>query len=79
MPRDDAITFGDLVGKLGHLEFVCSKCSKRGGTFVPRLADRYGADGRIQTWLVDMTRDCPRWKSPEDLCAAHCPDLSKVV
>jgi hypothetical protein len=29
MPRD-ALTFGDLIGKLDHLEIVCPKCGRQG-------------------------------------------------
>jgi hypothetical protein len=30
MPRDGAITFRDLVGKLGVLNIECDKCDRRG-------------------------------------------------
>jgi hypothetical protein len=30
MPRDGAIIFGDLVGKLDVLEVACEKCGRRG-------------------------------------------------
>jgi hypothetical protein len=29
MPRDGAITFGDLVGKLDALEVACDKCGRK--------------------------------------------------
>ena len=29
MPRDGAITFGDLIGKLDVLQIECTKCSGR--------------------------------------------------
>jgi hypothetical protein len=30
MPRDGAIIFGDLVGKLGVLHVACDKCGRKG-------------------------------------------------
>ena len=30
MPRDGAIIFGDLIGKLGTLYVACAKCGRAG-------------------------------------------------
>jgi hypothetical protein len=30
MPRDGAIIFGDLIGKLGELRIECAKCGRSG-------------------------------------------------
>jgi len=30
MPRDDAIIFGDLIGKLDLLRVACTKCDRAG-------------------------------------------------
>ena len=78
MPRDGALTFGDLLGRLDHLEIVCSKCDRRGRYRVRTLVDRHGADFKIPEWRVDLTRDCPRRRSPglADACAAMCPQLT---
>src|SRR5271169_2913231 len=42
MPRDGAITFCDLIGRLDHLEIVCPKCDRFGRYLVHRLAMEYG-------------------------------------
>jgi hypothetical protein len=47
MPRDGAIIFGDLVGKLDVLWIECAKCGRSGQTFIrsPRRRGRAGAAG----------------------------------
>jgi len=39
MPRDGAIIFGDLIGKLDALNVHCPKCSRAGRYRVPLLID----------------------------------------
>lgn len=81
MPRDGAITFGDLVGKLGALAVECAKCERRGRYAVRRLIEAHGRDAKIVDWLDGTTADCPRRQagSISDRCAARCPDLPKVL
>ena len=40
MPRDGAIIFRDLVGKLGVLDVECDKCGRRGRYMLARLIAR---------------------------------------
>jgi hypothetical protein len=42
MPRDGAIIFRDIVGKLDVLRVECDKCGRRGSYRVDRLIERYG-------------------------------------
>jgi hypothetical protein len=42
-PRDGAIIFRDLVGKLGVLTVECDKC----GRFGERLIEHYGIDAKL--------------------------------
>lgn len=35
MSRDDAISFGDLLGKLDVLQVACDKCGRKGRGFTP--------------------------------------------
>jgi hypothetical protein len=42
MPRDGAIIFGDLIGKLDVLEVACDKCGRNGRYAVARLIERIG-------------------------------------
>jgi hypothetical protein len=81
MPRDGAIIFGDLVGKLDALTVECAKCERRGRYAVGRLIERRGRDGKIVDWLEEITADCPRKikGSISDRCGARCPDLTKVL
>jgi hypothetical protein len=41
MPRDGAIIFRDLVGKLDVLNVECAKCGRRGRYHLHRLIERY--------------------------------------
>jgi hypothetical protein len=77
MPRDGARTFGDLIGRLDHLQIVCPKCDRLGRYLVHRHAMEHGPDVKVPDWIALMTRDCPRRQSPglADACAAQCPGL----
>jgi hypothetical protein len=59
MPRDGAITFGDLVGKLDVLEVACDKCGRKGRYAVARLIEQRGPDGKIVDLLSELRSDCP--------------------
>jgi len=80
-PRDGAITFGDLIGKLDDLRVSCDKCGRSGRYQVQRLIRDRGRDGKIVDWLDQITADCPKKAtvSWNDRCAARCPDLAKVL
>jgi hypothetical protein len=41
MPRDGAIIFGDLIGKLDVLRIECAKCGRSGRYHVVELIERY--------------------------------------
>jgi hypothetical protein len=56
MPRDGAIIFSDLIGKLDML-----RVSVRNG--LAKLIDKRGRDGKIVDWLEELTADCPKKKS----------------
>jgi hypothetical protein len=82
MPRDGAIVFGDLIGKLDMLRVSCEKCGRDGRYGLTRLINRRGRDGKLVDWLDELTGDCPKKKSllnMSDRCAAKCPDLPKVL
>ena len=81
MPREGAIIFRDLVGKLDVLNIECEKCGRRGRYQLHRLIERYGIDTKLFDWSDEITADCPRRqaKNLNDICVARCPDLSKVV
>jgi len=81
MPRDGAIIFRDIVGKLDVLAVECDKCGRFGRYHLERLIERYGIDAKLFDWSDEITADCPRRhsKNLHDQCGARCPDLSKVV
>jgi hypothetical protein len=47
MPRDGAIIFGDIVGKLDVIAVECDKCGRFGRYHVDRLIERYGIDAKL--------------------------------
>jgi hypothetical protein len=81
MPRDGAITFSDLIGKLDVLYVHCPKCSRAGRYRVQHLIESRGRDAKLIDWLDEITADCPKKKagSMNDQCAARCPDLPRVL
>jgi hypothetical protein len=81
MPRDGAITFGDLVVKLDVLRVACDKCGRKGRYAVARLIEQHGRDGKLIDWLGEITADCPKKQAGNmsDQCAARCPELQRVM
>jgi hypothetical protein len=81
MPRDGAIIFSDLIGKLDMLRIECAKCGRSGEYKLARLIARYGRDGKLFMWTDELTADCPRKLAgnTNDPCGAICPDLPKVL
>ena len=79
MPRDGAIIFRDIDGKLDVLKVECDKCGRFGRYHVERLIERYGIDAKL--FDFEPEADCPRKiaRNDYDPCGARCPDLSKVV
>ena len=56
MPRDGAIIFGDLIGKLDVPRVVCDSCGRAGSYRVARLIEQYGRDAAISDWLDRRAR-----------------------
>ena len=81
MPRDGAIIFGDLIGKLDVLHVACDKCGRKGCYAVARLIEQRGRDAKVIDWRDEITADCPKKQAGNmsDQCAARCPDLPKVM
>jgi hypothetical protein len=57
MPREGAIIFRDLIGKLEVLRVECDKCGRKGQYRVDQLIEQYGIDAKLFDWEP----------------AAHCP------
>jgi len=81
MPRDGAMIFSDLIGKLDMLRIECSKCGRSGRYRLADLISRYGRDEKIFAFTDDVTDNCERKRagSDGDPCGAICPDLPKVL
>jgi hypothetical protein len=81
MPRDGAITFGDLDGKLGSLRVECVICERCGQYWVSRLIEQRGLGGKVVDLLAEVSADCPkkRARNFSDQCGAQCPDLPRVL
>ena len=81
MPRDGAIIFSDLIGKLDVLRVVCSKCERGGAYRLERLIMSRGRDAKIIDWLDELTANCPKKsaRNMDDQCGARCPDLANVL
>jgi hypothetical protein len=56
MPRDGAIIFTDLVGKLDVLEVACDKCGRKGRYAVARLIEQHGGDAKVVDWIGEIHR-----------------------
>ena len=81
MPRDGAIIFADLIGKLDVLYVHCPKCSRAGRYRVQHLIEQRGRDAKLIDWLDEITADCPKKlaHNMNDPCGARFPDLPKVL
>ncbi|MEJ2375933.1 MAG: hypothetical protein P8Y71_11125 [Pseudolabrys sp.] len=81
MPRDGAITFDDLRGKLSALRVTCEKCGRVGRYRVDRLIEGRGPDGKVVDLLAEITVDCPQKAAGNfnDRCGVCCPDLPGVM
>jgi hypothetical protein len=60
MPREGAIIFGDLIGKLALLRIECPKCGRVGRYRVADLVARYGPDEKLFAFTDDVTANCKR-------------------
>ena len=81
MPRDGAIIFSDLIGKLDIVRVVCSKCERGGAYRLERLIMSRGRDAKLIDWLDELTANCPKKvaRNMNDQCGARCPDLATVL
>ena len=60
MPRDGAIIFSDLIGKLDALRVACDKCSRAGSYRLNRLVENRGSNAKVIDWLDQLTTECPK-------------------
>jgi hypothetical protein len=81
MPRNGAIIFSDLIGKLDAVRVTCERCGRNGRYRLQTLIAKHGGDASIPDWLGELTADCSikQAQNWSDRCAARCPDLPKVL
>ena len=81
MPRDGAIIFSDLIGKLDVLRVSCEKCGREGRYCLTYLIVKRGRDAKVIDWLDEITADCPKKIAPDmnDPCGAKCPQLPQLL
>ena len=81
MPRDGAIIFSDLIGKLDVLRVSCEKCGRDGRYSLTYLIVDRGRDAKVIDWLDELTAECPKKiaRNMNDPCGAKCPQLPKVL
>jgi hypothetical protein len=81
MPRDGAIIFSDLIGKLDVLRVSCSQCGPDGCYGLNRLIEKRGRDAKVIDWLDELTAECPKKIAcnMNDTCGAKCPQLPRVL
>ena len=53
MPRDGAIIFGDLIGKLDVLRVACSKCDRAGHYRLDRLIKARGRERTAMSYCTE--------------------------
>lgn len=59
MPRDGAIIFSDLIGKLDLIRVACDKC----GVMAVMVCFALSISGVVMPmidWLGELTADCPK-------------------
>jgi hypothetical protein len=66
MPRDGAIIFGDLIGKLDVPRIECPKCGRAGRYRLADLITRYGKHEKLFAFTDDVTATCERRRARSD-------------
>jgi len=81
MPRDHAIIFADLIGKLDVLYVDCAKCKHSSSYKVQSLIEERGRDGKVIDWLDEIIADCSKTRAANmnDQCGVRCPYLPRVL
>ena len=75
MPRDGAIIFSDLIGKLDDLRVSCDKCERFGRYPVQSLIRDRGRETKIVDWLDQITADCDMCSAVVHVCFGPIADI----
>jgi hypothetical protein len=81
MPRDGAIIFDDLIGKLDVLRIECPKCGRAGLVQAPTTRRVVRPTKSFFTFMHEIAADCPgqQARSDNDPCGAIFSDLPKLL
>ena len=81
MPRDGAIIFGDLIGKLDVAARELYQVRARWLLRSIRLINQRGRNAKLIDWLDELTAECPKKiaHTVNDPCGARCTQLPKVL
>jgi hypothetical protein len=74
--RGDAVTLGDLAGKITMLEVACRRCERRGRLRLDQLSEQYG-DMRLPELRLILPSDCPQVEATSigERCSGYFPQL----
>jgi hypothetical protein len=60
VPRNGALIFRDIAGKLDLLQIECAQCGRAGRYRVGRPIAARGVDVSVIEWRLELTANCPR-------------------
>jgi hypothetical protein len=72
-----AVTLGDLVGRIERLDVRCSRCARAGRVKLAKLIVEHGAELGLPDLAVRLAGDCPNAGAtdPTRRCWVHYPQL----
>ena len=72
-----AVTLGDLAGRIERLEVRCTRCPRHGRIRLAKLLAEHGADLGMPDLAVRLAAECPKAQatSPADRCFVTFPQL----
>ncbi|MFL5335344.1 MAG: hypothetical protein ACJ8H8_19705, partial [Geminicoccaceae bacterium] len=70
-----AVTLGDLVGRLDRLEIRCKRCDRQGRVRLTKLIAEHGAELGLPELAVLLAADCTKVAATNqaDRCFVHFP------
>ena len=72
-----AVTLGDLVGKIERLDVRCTRCDRRGRVRLAKLTADNATDMGLPDLAVRLAANCPKAQaaSPAERCFVVFPQL----
>src|SRR3982751_4804282 len=81
MSAKGAVTWGELVGRLDHLEACCRRCKRRGRLRLARLIADHGAGTGLPDLAAPLQGGRPQDAAPDlaERCAVHFPTAARAA